>query len=135
LGSNENGAPHLRQKPLVRPCSPSRLRPTGSSQRAQKRRLSGTIGLAITASDGSRAGTSGTSTSPAPRRLRVLVCARADVDRRDAPDAPDATDGVEVGALVGGCEADGVAAPADAAPADAAPADAAPAGAIPHTSQ
>src|ERR1700760_3441960 len=82
LGSNENGDPHLRQKPAGLPGVPSRLRPTGSSQVAQKRRFSGTIGSAITASAGSRAGTEAISTSPAPRRWPVVDRVRLVADRR-----------------------------------------------------
>src|SRR5437868_15479836 len=76
LGTNENGAPHFRQNPEVRPGSASRPRPTGSSHRAQNRRLSGTIGFSISASDGSRAGTGAISTSPAPRRRDTPDSAR-----------------------------------------------------------
>ena len=65
---NENGAPQAAQNPSVRPGCPSRLRPTGSSHRAQKRRCSATVGSVITAVAGSRAGTGGMSTIPAPRR-------------------------------------------------------------------
>src|SRR5947208_6755944 len=86
FGSNENGPPHLRQKPAVRPGSPSRPRPTGSLQRPQKRRLSGTIAESpSTASAGSRNGTGGISTSPAPRRPRALVRVRPVVARRAVP--------------------------------------------------
>ena len=71
MGSNANGVPHLRQNPDVRPGSPSRPRPTGSSQFPQYRRLSGTDGSVISASDGSRNGIVGIPTSPAPSRLRT----------------------------------------------------------------
>src|SRR6476661_1267856 len=57
FGLKENGPPHLRQKPSSRPGWPSRDRPTGSPQRAQKRRFSATSALAMIASDGSRWGT------------------------------------------------------------------------------
>ena len=70
---NENGAPHERQNPSVRPGRPLRVRPTGSSQREQKRRCSATVGSAITAVGGSRAGMGGMSTMPAPRRPRLTV--------------------------------------------------------------
>src|ERR1700704_1750062 len=99
FGSNENGAPHLRQNPEVRPGEPSRPRPTGSSQREQNRRLSGTMGLASTASEGSRDGTGGTSTRPAPSRLAPLVCVRDEPPRRDEPEA---ADGTVLRALAGG---------------------------------
>ncbi|GFH34060.1 hypothetical protein SCWH03_02660 [Streptomyces pacificus] len=60
------------QKPSVRPGRPPRARPTGDPQspRLQNRFRSGTSGFAITAERGSGRGTSGTSTSPAPRRCR-----------------------------------------------------------------
>ncbi|GAA1859938.1 hypothetical protein GCM10009736_28750 [Actinomadura bangladeshensis] len=69
---NENGCPQLRQNPSVRPGLPPRLRPTFSSQRLQKRRFSGTSGFSMIADAGSRAGTGGTSTSPAPSIPRLV---------------------------------------------------------------
>ncbi|GAA2269963.1 hypothetical protein GCM10010402_27630 [Actinomadura luteofluorescens] len=67
----ENGWPQLRQKPSVRPGRPPRLRPTFSSHLLQKRRFSGTSGFSMIAEAGSRAGTGGTSTSPAPSIPRL----------------------------------------------------------------
>ncbi|GBQ00005.1 hypothetical protein SSP531S_14110 [Streptomyces spongiicola] len=60
------------QKPSVRPGRSPRARPTGAPQspRLQNRFRSGTSGSAITAERGSGRGTSGTETSPAPRRCR-----------------------------------------------------------------
>src|SRR6185437_11338828 len=71
LGLNENRVPQFRQKPSVSPGLPSRPRPTGCSQLEQYRRFSGTRGSASTALAGSRAGTGGMSTRPAPRRPRA----------------------------------------------------------------
>src|SRR6185437_4978709 len=71
FGLNENRVPQLRQKPSVSPARPSWPRPTGCSQPAQKRRLSGTCGSARMALAGSRYGTGGISTSPAPSRPRA----------------------------------------------------------------
>src|SRR5947209_20240465 len=85
LGVNENGEPHLRQKPAVRPGAPSRPRPIGSSQLEQKRRLSGTTGSAMSASAGSRDGIGGISISPAPRRARVPGRDRVAAARRADP--------------------------------------------------
>src|SRR6478752_6331732 len=82
LGLNENGAPHLRQKPSSRPGVPSRDRPTGSLQRAQKRRFSATSGVAMIAVEGSRDGAAGRSMIPAPSWLREDPEARAVVPRR-----------------------------------------------------
>ena len=77
--SRTNGDPHLR-KPAARPGAPSWPRPTGSSQVAQKRRFSGTIGSVITASAGSRAGTEGISTRPGVvDRVRRVADAVPDV--------------------------------------------------------
>ena len=85
-GSNENGVPHLRQNPDVRPGAPSRPRPTGSSQKGQKRRLSGTAAASpSTACAGSRNGTGSISISPAPRCARALARVRPVVARRDEP--------------------------------------------------
>ena len=147
FGSNENGAPHLRQKPDVRPGAPSRPRPTGSSHRAQKRRFSGTIGLTITASAGSRKGTAGISTSPAPSRLRLPVLVppvavrRAEVNEvtvavlgRWAIPGPAALAGALAGADAAALAA--LAGVDAAAPAGLAGADVAGrAGAMPHSSQ
>src|SRR4051794_13990078 len=82
FGLKENGAPHLRQKPSLRPGWSSRPRPTGSPHRAQKRRFSATSALAMIASNGSRWGTAGTSIRPAPSWLRTLPVVRAVVARR-----------------------------------------------------
>src|SRR6476469_8142193 len=82
LGLNENGAPHLRQKPSSRPGFPSRDRPTGSPQRAQKRQFSATSGVAMIAVDGSLDGAAGRSLSPAPSWLRADPVTRAVVPRR-----------------------------------------------------
>ena len=67
LGANENGLPHLGQKPSVRPGRPSRERPTGAPQLGQNRRSSGTFGFISTAA-GSTAGTGGMAMRPAPSR-------------------------------------------------------------------
>src|SRR5215472_11586891 len=72
FGANENLLPQLEQNPSTSPGVPSRLRPTGRSHEPQNRLPSATTGLASTAAAGSRAGTGGISTSPAPR------CPRAD---------------------------------------------------------
>ena len=58
--------PQFRQNPSVRPARPSFPRPTGCPQLPQKRLFSGTCGSASTALAGSRYGTGGISTSPAP---------------------------------------------------------------------
>lgn len=60
------------QNPSVRPGRSPLARPTGApqSEREQNRLRSGTSGFSITAVRGSGRGTSGTSTSPAPSRLR-----------------------------------------------------------------
>jgi hypothetical protein len=63
---NENRVPQFRQKPSARPARPSRPLPTSCPQFPQYRRFSGTCGFASTAVDGSRYGTGGISTSPAP---------------------------------------------------------------------
>ncbi|GAA2457123.1 hypothetical protein GCM10010191_90960 [Actinomadura vinacea] len=61
---------HLGQNPSVRPGRPSLLRPTGPPQLLQYRLCSATCGFGSTAEDGSRYGTRGTSTSPAPSMPR-----------------------------------------------------------------
>jgi hypothetical protein len=68
---NENLVPQCAQKPSGSPGRPSLLRPTGRSQTAQNRLLSGTWGSAMIALAGSRAGTGGISIRPAPRLPRV----------------------------------------------------------------
>ena len=70
LGLKENRVPHCRQKPSVRPGRPFAGWPTRSPQFPQNRLLSGTRGSARIAVVGSRAGTGGTSTSPAPSAPR-----------------------------------------------------------------
>src|SRR5450755_3129760 len=130
LGANENGAPHLRQKPSGRPGSPSRARPTGASQRPQKRRLSGTDGAARTAADGSRDSMEGISTKPAPSRLRPLGRVLVVAARRPAPG--DATVWSLMPADETGTDSRASADTGAATDADAASARA---GAIPQTSQ
>src|SRR5271166_1358389 len=66
LGEKEKRVPQFRQNPSARPGRPSRGWPTSSPQFPQNRRFSGTRGSASTAASGSRYGTGGTSTSPAP---------------------------------------------------------------------
>ena len=73
LAAKSKRAPQLGQKPAVRPGRPPWLRPTGLSQRVQKRRLSGTLGSAITTVAGSMVATGSMSMMPAPTRLRRLV--------------------------------------------------------------
>src|SRR4051812_19343881 len=68
---NEKRVPSLGQKPSSRPGRPSRPRPTGWPQRLQNRLCSATCGSARSAVAGSTRGTAGTSTSPAPSRLRI----------------------------------------------------------------
>src|SRR4051794_28984186 len=87
LGLNENGAPHVAQKPSVRPGWSPRDRPTGSLQRAQKRRLSATSGASITAPAGSRCSTGSTSTSPTPNRRRTAAV-RDPFVRREGVEGP-----------------------------------------------
>jgi hypothetical protein len=70
LGLKEKRVPHCRQNPSVRPGRPFADWPTRSPQFPQNRRLSGTRGSARIAVVGSRAGTGGTSTSPAPSAPR-----------------------------------------------------------------
>src|SRR5260370_16827097 len=106
FGVNENRAPQFRQNPSVRPARPSRPRPTGCSQLAQKRLFSGTCGSASTALAGSRYGTGGISTRPAPSwpradlplvrrepfspRLPEVRRLTADPDPDPEPEPPDA---------------------------------------------
>jgi hypothetical protein len=71
LGLNENRVPQLRQNPSVSPGRPSLDRPTGWSQWLQYRLFSGTCGSASTALAGSRYGTGGISSSPAPSLPRA----------------------------------------------------------------
>ena len=66
-------SPQLGQKPDVRPGRPPWLRPTGLSQRVQKRRRSGTLGSAMTTVAGSIEVMGAISTTPAPTRLRRVV--------------------------------------------------------------
>ena len=66
----ENGAPQWRQNPSVRPAAPSLPRPTGRLHLLQNLLFSSSFGSVSTALDGSRAGTGGTSTSPAPSQPR-----------------------------------------------------------------
>src|SRR6478672_9640580 len=74
LGTNEYRVPHWVQKPSARPGCPSCPRPTGRLQSGlpQKRRPSGTCGLARIAAAGSPTGMRGMATTPAPSRPRVL---------------------------------------------------------------
>src|ERR1700722_17050895 len=66
LGLKEYRVRQFGQNPSVMPGLPSRDWPTSCPQLPQNRRLSGTRGSARTAAAGSSAGTSGTSTRPAP---------------------------------------------------------------------
>src|ERR1700745_870260 len=87
FGLKENRGPQLRQKPPVNPGCPSLSRPTGWSQPLQYRLFSGTCGLARTALAGSRYGTGGISTSPAPSRPRAdRPLVRRDRERELRPD-------------------------------------------------
>src|ERR1700722_10614211 len=70
LGLKEKRVPHCRQNPSVRPARPFTDWPTRPPQLPQTRRLSATRGSARIADAGSRAGTGGTSTSPAPSAPR-----------------------------------------------------------------
>jgi hypothetical protein len=87
-----NRSPQLGQKPAVRPGLPPWPRPTGLSQRVQKRRRSGTLGSAMTTDAGSADAIGATSTTPAPTRLRrdvpLPVCVLRLV-RRDTSTRPD----------------------------------------------
>ncbi len=76
FGAKENPAPQCAQNPSVRPGLPSRPLPTGSPQPPQNRRCSATSGFAMIAVAGSRNGTTGICTSPAPRCPRAV---RADL--------------------------------------------------------
>jgi hypothetical protein len=67
------------------PGRPSRSRPTGWPQPLQKRLFSGTRGSASTALDGSRYGTGGISTSPAPSLPRDDRLTPRDRDREREP--------------------------------------------------
>src|SRR6478609_1719798 len=67
FGVNENGVPHLGQKPSARPARPPRDRPTFSPHLEQKRLSSGTSGLAMSTDCGSGTGADGTVVMPAPR--------------------------------------------------------------------
>lgn len=95
MGTKEYGCPHLVQNPSVRPGRSPRARPTGApqSEREQNRLRSGTSGFSRTAAEGSGRGTSGTLTSPAPRRPRpedegAEPELRTDTDRVEAlPDS------------------------------------------------
>jgi hypothetical protein len=80
----EKRVPQVRQNPSVLAGEPSRPRPTGSLQLAQKRWLSPTVGLAMSADVGSRYGTDGTSTKPAPSRRLAASFARVVPDRLSA---------------------------------------------------
>jgi hypothetical protein len=86
--------PQFRQNPSVKPGRPSLSRPTGWSQPLQKRLFSGTRGSASTALDGSRYGTGGISTRPAPSLPRDdrLVPRPRDRDREREPRLPAAED-------------------------------------------
>jgi hypothetical protein len=93
LAAKSKRAPQLGQKPAVRPGRSPWLRPTGLSQRVQNRRLSGTLGSAITTVAGSMVATGLISMMPAPTRLRRLVlplpvCALR-VVRRDTSTRPE----------------------------------------------
>src|SRR5262249_18317875 len=71
LGANENGVPQCGQNPSTSPGCPSLPRPTGRSHAPQNRLFSATSGFAITAEAGSRAGTGGVATKPAPTSPRA----------------------------------------------------------------
>jgi hypothetical protein len=116
LGLNENRVPQFRQKPSVSPGLPSRSRPTGWSQPLQYRLLSGTRGSASTALAGSRDGTGGISTRPAPRRPRAdRPEVRRDLERElrlpeSGPDVPDDPDQADPAVPEEGTAAEGAAA-------------------------
>jgi hypothetical protein len=127
---NEYRVPSCGQKPSGRPGRSPFDRPTGFWQVLQKRFSSGTWGSVSRALAGSTRGTAGTSTSPAPRRLRAVVDARPE-PRRDGrlpPVLPDQPLGPVNGAVDG--PVDG---PLDAAVDDGAAGS--PAAASPHVSQ
>src|SRR5262249_22512240 len=73
LAPKSKRAPHFEQNPTWRPGTPFLPRPTGLSQRVQKRRPSGTLGSAMTTLAGSTAVIGVISTTPAPTRLRRVV--------------------------------------------------------------
>src|SRR5918997_2289644 len=70
LAVKSNRSPQLGQNPAVRPGLPPWRRPTGLSQRVQKRRRSGTLGSAMTTAVGSADSIGAISMMPAPTRLR-----------------------------------------------------------------
>jgi hypothetical protein len=77
LVTKSNGVRHEPQKPLTRPGRPAAARPTGFPQLEQNRSSSGTSPSAasmrasvMTALEGSPIGVGGTSTRPAPMRVR-----------------------------------------------------------------
>ena len=82
FGVNENGVPHLGQKPSARPARPPRDRPTFSPHLEQKRLSSGTSGLAMSTDCGSGTGADGTVVMPAPRCwIREVALTRRRVGR------------------------------------------------------
>src|SRR5690242_15125228 len=85
LGANENGVPQCGQNPSTSPGCPSLPRPTGRSHAPQNRLFSATSGFASTAEAGSRAGTGGMSTRPAPRWPRDDLVLPARVRRLPEP--------------------------------------------------
>src|SRR5690349_1753595 len=72
-GRKLNGVPQAAHSPSGLPGWPSVPRPTSAPQLLQYRLLSATTGSSSTADAGSLTGTTGTSTSPAPRRPRPVV--------------------------------------------------------------
>src|SRR4029078_7582918 len=78
LGVNENGCRHLRQKPSVRPGSPSRPRPTGwlHSGLPQYRLFSGMLGFSNRTSAMSLMSGGGSSTREAARTWVPVAAAR-----------------------------------------------------------
>jgi hypothetical protein len=94
LAAKSKRAPHCEQNPDERPAWPFFPRPTGLSQRVQKRRPSGTLGSAMTTVAGSTVAMGAMSTTPAPIRLRRLVVpvlpdCRLRVVSRDTSTRPD----------------------------------------------
>jgi hypothetical protein len=75
----------LVQNPSVRPARPPRDRPTAAphSLLPQNRLRSGTSGFSSTAARGSGRGTSGTVTTPAPRRERAPAPVEEREDRTE----------------------------------------------------
>lgn len=73
--------PQRGQVPTVSPGTPSLDRPTFVPQEVHTRLRSGTWGSTSRAADGSPTGTSGTSTSPAPRLRAVRVVRIRRVER------------------------------------------------------